>query len=180
MNFWSYFFSVLAGIVAGTGITLFVHWILNRLAVKRDLKNLVYEINFNLGRIDELEKELEKYRNALNAKTLKSYFPNLTMSRVITTTLFKMFVNASIYRFLDHEDILKLQLFTVNISGPQEATLIAQIVFNKEHFYLAFEEKNIREKADAEMRGWEKLFADSKKDLVSIKGKLEKKLGKKK
>lgn len=178
MNFWNYFFSVLAGIIAGTGINIFVFWLLARRAEKNDLKNLVYEIKFNLARIDELDKELVIYRDALNAKTLKSYFPNLTMSRVITTTLFKMFANASIYKFLDHEDILKLQLFAVSISGSQEAALSAQIAFNREHFYLAFEEGKVREKADSEMKFWAKLFTDSRKNLDSIKGKLEKQTGK--
>jgi hypothetical protein len=174
MNFWSVFFSVLAGIVAGVFINLGVRFVDNKLAEKKDIKNLVFEIAFNIRRIDSLIEELQKYRDALNADNLKNYFGYFSLSKVIVSTLNQMVFKGSIYKHLGHEEISWLQNFVVEFSPGTESFINSQVGNNKEKFHTILGiNPDVKAKVDSEIKWWKEKFVKTKTELGVIKNKLE-------
>jgi len=174
MSFWSVFFSVLAGIVAGVFINLGLRFVENKLAEKKDIKNLIFEIGFNIKRIDSLVEELQKYRDALNANNLKNYFGYFPLSKVIVSTLNQMVFKGSIYKHLGHEEISWLQNFFVDFSPGTEGFINSQVGHNKEKFHTILgTNPDVKAKVDSEINWWKEKLIKYKTDLGSIKNKLE-------
>ncbi len=171
MTFWNIFFSVLAGIVAGTGINLCVGWAINRQAEKKDIKNLKFEIDFNIKKIGELKKEFQEYRNHLAAGTLNLYWGYFPLSRMMTVTMQQMHLKGTLYKHLSHEEITLLQTFTIEFSQNSEQLLNTQVAYNRDKF---LSEPQIKVKADFEIRLFEERLPQSIAALERIKASLSK------
>ena len=171
MTFFGAFTGVLFGIIAGVGIHLIVGAIKERRIREKVKENLKFEIDFNIKRIDYFLKELVKYRNKVNGDSLNNYFGYFHLSRVITTTMSQMFLYGTIYQYLDHDDIGKLQNFASYFSLASENSMNNQINWNKQNFFRAngTVDVNIKQYATANIDLWEAIFKQSKKHLKAIK-----------
>ena len=169
MTFCNVFFGVFSGIIAGVFIHLGVDAYRNWRIQRKTIKNLKFEIDFNIEKIDLLLEELQKYRNKVNADSLSSYFGYFVMTQVITTTLIQMFFDRSIYKYLDYEHIGKLQIFYKFFTLEIERLINNQITWNKEHI----SEPGIKQQVTQQIDVWEAGFKNNKKDLKMIKDKLK-------
>jgi len=169
MTFWNVFFGVFAGIIAGVVIHLGIDAIRNCRFKKKAKNNLKFEIDFNISKIDSFFKELEKYRNKVNGDSLYNYFGYFPLSKVIITTMIQVFLDRSIYEYLSHENIGKLQNFLSDFSSGSEQYINNQIRWNRENF----NKSGVKQLAIEDIDFWEKRFKDSKQDLQAVKEKLK-------
>lgn len=165
MTFWGAFFGVTFGVVAGVFINLIIGWIQNKKSQSNMIRNIKFEIDFNIKKIESFLKELGRYRNKVNGDSLQIYFGYFNLSKVITTTMVQMFFRGTIYNYLGYEEIGKLQNFTSYFSLGMENVINNQINYNKTHA----NEPGIKQMAIADIEFWEKKFKESIADLKSIK-----------
>lgn len=168
-------FGVFLGVVAGVSINLLVQWINERRKELQKVKNLKFEFEINIRKIDGWIDELSKYRNAVNGDALDRYFGYFDLSRFIVPTANDMFFSGLLYKYLDKDDIGRLQIIYTEFSVNGEKILNEQIDF-------------FRNKAIGERVNWPRLkkevvghidfydnkFKEHKKTLEYILGKLAK------
>jgi len=169
MTFWNVFFGVFAGIIAGVGIHLGIELIRGCIARKKMVKNLKFEIDFNIGKIDSFLEELGRYRDKVTGDSLFNYFGYFNLSKVIITTMFQMFLNGSIYKYLKYEDIVKLQNFITDFSLSTEQYINNQIKWNKENIKTP----GIKQLAITDIEFWDRKFKENKRALQEVKEKLK-------
>jgi hypothetical protein len=157
-------FGVFLGVLAGTAVTLLTQWILQKRSEAQTLKNLQFETELNIKKIDSWLEEITRYRNAVNGDALATYYGYFDLSRFIYPTANAMFLSGLLYKYLDHDGIGKLQVITAEFSSFGENYLNNQITQNKANF--------IKTKAVQEVDFWEKRFKDHRKSLEEILGKL--------
>jgi len=165
--FWGAFFGVFAGIISGVAIYYIVGWINSYILRGKAIKNLKFEIDYNIKHIDSLLKELQKFRNKANADDVKSYIGHFFVSKVIMTQLAQMFFDRSIYKCIEHEDIAKLQIFSRYFTADGERIVNDLINYYKQNYVPDMKKQVIKDIDD-----FEKLLDDSKTDLQSIYKKL--------
>lgn len=164
MNYLLQGFGVFLGVLAGTAVTLLTQWIIQRRRESQKLKNLKFEFELNIKKIDRWLEEITAYRNAVNGDTLHMYAGYFDLSRFVSVTANDMFLTGLLYRYLDHDDIGNLQVLFSEFSLYGENYLNNQIAQNKANFNKA--------KAVQDVNFWEKKFKDHKKTLEQILKKL--------
>ena len=110
MNYFLQGFGVFLGVLAGTAVTLLAQLVTNRRSQTKKLKNLKFELELNMKKIDRWLEELTKYRNAVNGDALNFYFGYFDLSRAVFITTSDMFLSGLLYKYLNHDDIGKVQV----------------------------------------------------------------------
>ena len=169
MTFWSVFFGVLAGIFAGIGINIGIDFVRKCIVKEKIIKNLKFEINFNIKKINSFLEELDRYRDKVTGDFLSSYFGYFNLSKVIVSTLVQMFFTGAIYNNLDSEDIGKLQNFSSDFSLGTEQYMNNQITWNRTNIKKS---PNVKQIAMGDIEYWRSKFNKNIKNLQSIKVKL--------
>lgn len=134
------------------------------------ISNFKFEVDFNIEKIDSFLKELEKYRNKVNGDSLSNYFGYFPLSKIIAITIGQMFFTDSIYKYLDHENIGKLQNFLTDFSLNSEQYMNNQINSNRTNI---INNPTVKQLAISDIEFWEDKFNDSKTDLQTIKDKFK-------
>ena len=73
-------FGVFLGVICGTAVTLVVVYINKRKNLNQQIKNLKFELDYNIKKLDSWIEEVEKYRNAVNGDALGSYYGEFDLS----------------------------------------------------------------------------------------------------
>ncbi len=175
MTFLSIFLGILSGIIAGIIINLVIASIIKKNSEKQSIKNLKFEIEYNIKKIDKSLEELINYRNQNNADNINNYFGYFPISKVILTTAKQMFNSGLIYKFLNHDFVEKLQNFSIDFSLGTENFMNNQIKYNQSNYTLP----NIKIIANDQITFWEGKFKENKRNLEEIKNKLKKIEGRK-
>ena len=102
-------FGVFLGVIAGTAVTLLVQYLIQYKDIQQQTKNLKFELELNVGKIDAWLDELGKYRNAVNGDALHNYFGYFDLSRTVSNTTSTMFISGRLYKKLTHDQIGQLQ-----------------------------------------------------------------------
>lgn len=168
MSFFNVFWGVFSGIVAGVIINLVIIAVRERIVRGKLIKNLKFEIDFNIKKIDSFLEELNKYRNKANGDSLYNYFGYFNLSKVISTTANQMFTSGLIYKYLNHEDIAILQNFFSDFSYGIEEYMNNQIKYNTANH----SKPGVKQLTISDIDFWEKKFKDNKKVLQQVKTSL--------
>lgn len=163
----SYFlqgFGIFLGVVAGTAVTLLSQWAIRKWNESQSVKNLKFELELNMKKIDKWLEEITEYRNAVNGETLNTYYGYFDLSKFVYVTANVMFITGLLYKYLSYDDIGKLQAIVTELSINTENYLNNQIVQNKANFN--------KPKAVQDVNFWEKKFKDHKRTLQEIVKKL--------
>lgn len=132
MNYFLQGFGVFLGVVAGVIVMHISQWLNERLKEKQKVKNLKFEFMLNIKKIDSWLEEIGKYRNAVNGDTLQTYFGYFDLSRFVSVTANDMFLSGLLYKYLEHDDIARLQPIYAEFSLPWENMLNQQITTFRE------------------------------------------------
>src|SRR5688572_5714411 len=116
MNYILQGFGVFLGVLAGTLITLLTQWIIQKRNEAQQLRNLKFEFELNVRKIDSWLEEITRYRNAVNGDTLNTYFGYFDLSRFVYPTANAMFLSGLLYKLVDHDAIGKLQAIAAEFS----------------------------------------------------------------
>lgn len=165
MNYFLHGFGVFLGVIAGVAVMLLVNWIISKSHETQKLKNLKFEFELNIKKIDSWLEQIIKYRNAVNSDTLHLFHEYFDLSRFVTNTFVDMFSGGILYKYLNYDDIGKLQIIFGEFSLVGEGYINKQIQDN-----IKYEDK---EKAVGDVNFWEKKFKAHKRTLQEILGKLK-------
>jgi hypothetical protein len=152
--------SILFGFIGGTAINAITQLILERKKNNKQLKNLRFEVDLNIKKIDVWFKELNKYRNAVNSETMYLYFSYFDFSRFITVTADNMFREGTLYNYLNHEDISNLQIIFSEFSLGWENIINDEVKHYRDEFDKV--------KATASVNFWEEKLGHHKETLQGI------------
>lgn len=173
MNYFLQGFGVFLGVVAGVVITLITQRINEKLKESQKMKNLKFEFQLNIKKIDKWLEEIGTYRNAVNGDALNNYFGYFDLSRFVSVTTNDMFSSGLLYKYLDHDDIGKLQVIYSEFSQPWENILNNQVMQNKTK---ATEDlaawPRLKAGVVTNVNFWEDKFKEHKKTLQDILKKL--------
>jgi len=123
MTFWNVFFGVFAGIIAGIAINFAIEALRNCKINRKMVKNLKFEIEFNIKKIDSFLNDLKRYREHINSDSPYEYFGMLEFSGLLKTTLQQMFLDRSVYKLFGYEDIGRLQTFMADFQSDDVARI---------------------------------------------------------
>ena len=127
-------FGVFLGVLAGTAVTLLTGWLLQKKNQAQQARNLRFELQLNLGKIDHWLEELGTYRNAVNGDTLNTYFGYVDLGKMVYVTANSMFQSGLLYKYLDDEMIGQLQVILSELSLVGERQLNDLIWRHKQVF----------------------------------------------
>lgn len=165
MNYFLQGFGVFLGVIAGTFVVILVQKFTVWRQKEQKVKNLKFELNLNIKKIDEFLEKLTNYRNKTNSDNLVDFFDYFDLSRVIWITTTNMFYSGLLYKYLKYEDIGKLQVMISEFSLYWENIINGQVEQNK---------KNLdKQKTIKDIDFWENKFKRHKKSLNEILGKLK-------
>lgn len=123
MTFWNVFLGVFAGIVAGIIINIAIEEIRNYKISRRMKRNLKFEIEFNIIKINSFLADLKGYREHINGDSPYEYFETLNFSGLLKTTLQQMFSDRSVYKVFNIDNIGKLQTFMADFQPDTVASI---------------------------------------------------------
>jgi hypothetical protein len=173
MNYFLQGFGVFLGVIAGVAIAILAQWINEKVKESQKVKNLKFEFRLNIKKIDKWLEEINKYRNAVNGDSLGSYFGYFDLSRFVTVTANDMFLKGLLYKYLDYNDIGKLQVIYSEFTFPWENILNNQIIQNRNQaLQQPTSWPTYKSKVVFEVNFWDTKFHEHKKTLEDILKKL--------
>jgi len=173
MNYFLQGFGVFLGVIAGTAVLILTQWVFGKLRESQKVKNLKFEFELNIKKIDKWLEEINKYRNAVNGDSLGNYFGYFNLSRFVTVTANDMFSKGLLYKYLDYNDIGKLQVIYSEFTLQGENFLNNQIVQNRNQvLQQPTSWPNLKNKVVFEVNFWDNKFQEHKKTLEDILKKL--------
>lgn len=144
MNYFLQGFGVFLGVLAGVVVTYFAQWVGARFENKQKLKNLKFEINLNLIKIDSWLEKIVKYRNAVNGDALRSFFEYFDLSRFISITANKMFSEGLLYKYWSEETIGELLIIYSEFSLDGERFLNNLVNQDRTNFITAQDKGDLK------------------------------------
>jgi len=173
MNYFFQGFGVFLGVIAGVAITLLTQWITEKVKESQKVKNLKFEFELNIRKIDKWLEEIGKYRNAVNGDALQNYFGYFDLSRFVYVTADNMFLSGLLYKYLDHDDIGKLQVIYSEFSLPWENIMNNEITNNRNKaIHEPASWPAYKAKVVSNVDFWEIKFQQHKKTLEEVLKKL--------
>lgn len=173
MNYFLQGFGVFLGVIAGVAVLILTQWINEKAKESQKVKNLKFEFGLNIKKINKWLEEINKYRNAVNGDSLGNYFGYFNLSRFVTVTANDMFSKGLLYKYLDYNDIGKLQVIYSEFTLHGENFLNNQIIQNRNQ---ALKEPmswpTLKSKVVLEVNFWDNKFQEHKKTLEDILKKL--------
>lgn len=127
MTFWNVFFGVFAGIIAGIAINFAIEALRNCKINRKMVKNLKFEIEFNIKKIDSFLDDFKRYRQHIDSDSPYEYFGMLKFSGLLKTTLQQMFLDRSVYKLFGYENIGRLQTFMADFQSDDVARIKGSI-----------------------------------------------------
>jgi len=158
-------FGVVAGVVAGTAVTLFTQWVQNKYREDQTVKNLKFECNLNIQKIDKWLEKIGEYRNAVNGDTVESYYGYFDLGKAVSSTADAMFLSGLLYKYLENDEIGQLQTIFTEFSLNGESIINQEIAGNKA--------KPDKKAAVKTIDFWERKFKKHKKTFEELEKKLE-------
>ena len=155
---------VFVGVVGGTSVALLTQWVNQRRNEGQQVKNLKFELGLNIEKISGWLDEVTKYRNAVNAQTLSTYYGYFDLRRFLMVTAQSMLLSGLLYKHLDYSDIGKLQVISSELSEVGETLINREIEEAKLEFVQA--------KAAGKVDFWESKFNQHRQTLQQIVDKL--------
>ena len=175
MDYFMQGFGVFLGVIAGTTVTLLAAIFFQLRNQKQQVKNLRFELELNIRKIDGWLDDLQSFRNAINGDTLHNYFGYFDLSRAVSGTANAMFLSGMLYKKLTHDQIGALQEIFNHFSLFGEQYMNNQIAQAKQAFEQCRSENNMefwttQQKPEAVgiVDFWEGKFQDHRKALDQI------------
>lgn len=165
MNYFLQGFGVFLGVIAGVAITLITQWINEKRKESQKVKNLKFEVELNIKKINKWLEEITTYRNAVNGDALNNYFGYFDLSRFVSVTANDMFWSGLLYKYLDHDTIGKLQVIYSEFSPAWEDILNKQVNQNKMKAKDLSAWPLVKSEVVSDVNFWEKKFKEHKATL---------------
>jgi hypothetical protein len=173
MDYLLHVFGVFLGVVGGVATILTANCINEKRKESQKVRNLKYELELNIDKVDKWLEEITKYRNAVNGDNLVNYFGYFDLSRFISVTANNLFQMGLLYKYLDRDSIGKLQIIYSEFSLSGENYLNNQIIQNKTKAANQIIQLHVKRDVITTIDFWEDKFKEHKKTLESVLEKLK-------
>ncbi|MBI4483150.1 MAG: hypothetical protein HY652_09690 [Acidobacteria bacterium] len=110
MNYFLQALGAFFGVLAGTAVTILVGLYFQRRNETQQTRNLKFELELDIKKIETWLEEIQRYRNAVNGDSLHTYFGYFDLSRIVSVTANAMFQSGLLHKKLSHDQIGKLQV----------------------------------------------------------------------
>ncbi|MDE7284808.1 MAG: hypothetical protein K2N85_14675 [Lachnospiraceae bacterium] len=161
-----YGISVFVGIIAGIGVTIGVDFFKEKKQNGNDKKNLAFEINCNLSKIDKWIELINELRNYVNSDRVNQFSGYFNLSSAIFFTTNKLLLDGRIYTYLSHDSIEKLQENGTYLSLVGENMLNNQITQHKQAIWNGY--INVKQLASNDIDFWDKALRKCKDNFIEI------------
>ena len=125
---------VFLGVVAGTAVTILAHRFQERRSERRQLRNLSFELQLNVKKINGWLEELARYRNAVNGDNLNNWFGYFDLGKTVSATASAMLASGLLYDTLVHRHVEALQVVFWELSGVGENYMNEQFQAKRDAF----------------------------------------------
>jgi hypothetical protein len=166
-------------VLAGTAVTLLTAYVVQKLNENNQTKNLKFELDFNIQKLESWIAEIVRYRNAVNGDALNTYFGHFDLSRVVAVTTYNLLQSGHLYKLMHRDDFSKLLVIFQELSPAGEQYLNNQINQAKQTFTSCMENPALnlwstthKAQAVAIVDFWETKFKQHKVDLERIRNNL--------
>lgn len=166
-----YGISVFVGIIAGIGVTIGVDYIKEKNQNSNDKKNLTFEINCNLSKIEKWLELINELRNYVNSDRISQFSGYFNLSSAIFCTTNKLLQDGRIYTFLSYDSIEKIQENGTYLSLVGENMLYNQIIQHKQAVWNGY--TNVKQSASNDIDFWDKTLKKCKENFIDILKELE-------
>jgi hypothetical protein len=163
MNYFLQGFGVFLGVIAGTAVAILTQRFLLWKQEEQKIRNLKFEIQFNIKQIDRWTEYMRRYRDAVNGETMGSWAEYFDFSRIIKSTIEDMIQTGLIYKKLsrDTTDIVSyLLLFISSYNLGYEYVINQEILNQRQNFN--------KQLATMQITVHEKKLQENKKNLETI------------
>ncbi len=113
-------FGVFLGVVAGALVQFGLAWLYAKRHEKQSVRNLKFELEFNIKKCAELISEVRKLRNSVNANSVGQYFGYFKTSDILVAIVDEMLKQGLLYKYLTHDDIWNLQKHYVRFATTEQ------------------------------------------------------------
>ena len=175
MNYFIQGFGVFLGVLAGTAVTVLVGLYFQRRNETQQARNLRFELELDIKKIETWLEETKRYRNAVNGDSLHTYFGYFDLSRIVFVTANAMIQSGLLYKKLGHDQIGKLQVISSEFSAFGEQYLSGQLTQTKQLFVQCRTQSQMdqwasefKPEAVALVDFWERKFQEHKRALEEI------------
>ena len=114
---------VFLGVIAGTAINLCIDCWKERKYKAQRRQNLLFECELNLQHVARWLNTLEDYRRTVVEDRIHQFSGYFDLTRGLSQTASGMYSDGSLFEFLEHEDIAKLQGMYADFTIGMETTL---------------------------------------------------------
>jgi hypothetical protein len=167
--------SVFLGVLAGTAVSVLTQLFIQRRNETQQTRNLKFELELDIKKIETWLEELKWCRNAVNGDSLHAYFGYFDLSRIVSVTANAMFQSGLLYKKLGHDQIGKLQVIFSEFSANGEQYLSNQLTQARQLLercrsdgQMADWSSQFKPQAVAQIDFWERKFQDHKRSLEEI------------
>jgi hypothetical protein len=175
MNYILQGFGVFLGVIAGTAVTVLTSIVLARRQETQQMRNLRFELDANIRKIDTWIEELGRWRNAVNGDSLHTYFGYFDLNRLLSVTANAMYQSGLLYSKLSHDHIGKLQIIFSEFSLHGEQYINNQITQGRQALEkcrtdgeLKAWSSRLKPEAVGTVNFWEKKFQEHRRALDEI------------
>ena len=164
-----YGISVFIGIIA---VTIGVDFVKERKQNIHDKNNLIFEINYNLSKIEKWLNMINELKNYINSDRINQFNDYFNFSSTIFVTANILFQNGKLYDYLSYNSIEKIQENASHLSITGETTFFNQISQHKQALGNGYQ--NVKQAAANDVDNWEKILRKCKNNFEDILKELKK------
>ena len=172
MEAFVYGLSIFIGLVAGVIVSLLTELVKNRIENEKDIKNLRFELNCNLKKIERWLSVIGDLKIKNSEDRLPEFYGYFNFSLTIYSTYFKMFSKGTIYNCLTDESIERLQEVANSLNMNAELLVNGQIGNLKQASYSAMFNKK---EATRQIETWEFMLKKCEDNTKQVIKEFEKK-----
>lgn len=166
-----YGISVFIGIIAGIGVTIGVDFLKEKKKNANDKRNLSFEMNCNLSKIERWIDLINELRNFVNSDRINQFSGYFNFSSALFSTANRLLQDGRIYTYLSNESIEKLQENATYLSLTGENMLSNQIAQHKQAMWNGF--TNVKQCASNDIDFWDETLKRCKENFIDILKELE-------
>lgn len=169
-SFFVWFLAILTGILSGTVINILVEKINKRNIEKELVKNLIFEVNYNMKKMDTFIEEIDRYKDSVTGDYTHRYFGYFDLSKILYNVAYNMLGTGLLYKYLNHDDVEKLLNFLSEFSSNGQNFINNEIAWVKTSISQEQKPKeDVKQVALQNILFWGNKFKEKKKMLHQIK-----------
>lgn len=134
MQYFLHGFGVFLGVIAGVAVSIATQTVISKREEKQKIKNLKFEIKYNLSMIDKWVGAIGKFRDAVAASAMNTWHEYLQFSHIMKYTISELYESGILYKYITTDEIGNLNLFLSDFTQAFEIYINQDINSTRQNF----------------------------------------------